>query len=87
MFTATEMATAMRHRIPLVTVVFNDGAFGNVRRIQKERFGNRLIASDLANPDFVAFGKSFGAEAVRAQARKSCAWRCGAPLRTATDRP
>jgi acetolactate synthase I/II/III large subunit len=65
LFTATEMATAMRHRIPLVTVVFNDGAFGNVRRIQKERFGNRLIASDLANPDFVAFGKSFGAEAER----------------------
>jgi len=66
MFTATEMATAMRHRIPLVTIVFNDGAYGNVRRIQQERFGNRLIASDLANPDFVAFGKSFGAEAVRA---------------------
>jgi acetolactate synthase I/II/III large subunit len=67
MFTATEMATAMRHRIPLVTVVFNDGAYGNVRRIQKERFGNHLIASDLLNPDFVAFGKSFGAEAVRAR--------------------
>jgi acetolactate synthase-1/2/3 large subunit len=66
MFTATEMATAMRHRIPLVTVVFNDGAFGNVRRIQQERFGNRLIGSDLSNPDFVAFGKSFGAEAERA---------------------
>ncbi len=67
MFTATEMATAIRHRIPLVTIVFNDGAFGNVRRIQRERFGNRLIASDLLNPDFVAFGKSFGAEAVRAR--------------------
>jgi acetolactate synthase I/II/III large subunit len=66
MFTATEMATAMRHRIPLVTLVFNDGAYGNVRRIQQERFGYRLIASDLTNPDFVAFGKSFGAEAVRA---------------------
>ncbi len=66
MFTATEMATAMRHRIPLTTIVFNDGAYGNVRRIQQERYGYRLIASDLANPDFVAFGKSFGAEAVRA---------------------
>jgi acetolactate synthase-1/2/3 large subunit len=65
MFTATEMATAIRHRIPLVTIVFNDGAFGNVRRIQQERFGNRVIGSDLANPDFVAFGRSFGAEAIR----------------------
>jgi acetolactate synthase I/II/III large subunit len=65
MFTANEIATAMRHRIPLVTVLFSDGAFGNVRRIQQERFGNRLIGSDLANPDFVAFGKSFGAGATR----------------------
>ncbi|HEY2527461.1 MAG TPA: thiamine pyrophosphate-dependent enzyme [Xanthobacteraceae bacterium] len=65
MFTANELATAMRHHIPLVTIVFNDGAFGNVRRIQHERFGNRLIASDLANPDFIAFAKSFGTEALR----------------------
>ena len=65
LFTAAELATAMRHRIPLVTIVFNDGAFGNVRRIQQERYGNRLIGSDLANPDFVAFAKSFGAEAAR----------------------
>jgi acetolactate synthase I/II/III large subunit len=65
MFTATEMATAVRHRIPLVTVLFNDGAFGNVRRIQEERFG-RPIASDLDNPDFVKFAESFGAMAMRA---------------------
>ncbi len=67
LFTASELATAMCHRIPLITVVFNDGAFGNVRRIQEERFGNRLIASDLANPDFVAFTESFGAAASRAK--------------------
>jgi acetolactate synthase-1/2/3 large subunit len=67
LFTATELATAMRHRIPLVTIVFNDGAFGNVRRIQEERYGNRLIAGDLANPDFVAFAESFGAAAMRVQ--------------------
>jgi acetolactate synthase I/II/III large subunit len=66
MFTANELSTAMRHGIPLVTIVFSDGAFGNVRRTQQERYGNRLIACDLANPDFVAFAKSFGAEAVRA---------------------
>ncbi len=65
LFTANELATAMRHRIPLVTIVFNDGAFGNVRRIQQEKYGNRLIGSDLANPDFVAFAKSFGAAAAR----------------------
>ena len=67
MFTANEMATAVRHRIPLMAIVFADGAFGNVRRIQQERFGNRLIASDLANPDFVRFAESFGAAAERAR--------------------
>jgi acetolactate synthase-1/2/3 large subunit len=67
MYTANEMATAVRHRIPLVAVVFADGAFGNVRRIQEERFGNRLIANDLANPDFVKFAESFGAASERAR--------------------
>ena len=67
MFTANEMSTAVRHRIPLTAIVFNDGAFGNVRRIQQERFGNRLIASDLANPDFIKFAESFGAAAERAR--------------------
>ncbi len=67
MFTASELATAIRHRIPLTTVIFADGAFGNVRRNQEERYGNRLIASDLANPDFVRFAESFGAAAERAR--------------------
>jgi acetolactate synthase-1/2/3 large subunit len=67
MFTATELATAVHHRIPLTCVVFTDGAFGNVRRIQEERFGNRLIACDLTNPDFVRFAESFGVAAERAR--------------------
>jgi len=66
LFTATELATAMRHKIPLVTIVFNDFGYGNVRRIQQERYGNRQIGTDLYNPDFVAFAKSFDAAAERA---------------------
>ncbi|HZD92222.1 MAG TPA: thiamine pyrophosphate-dependent enzyme, partial [Pseudolabrys sp.] len=66
LYTSNEFATAMRHRIPLVAIVFADGWFGNVRRIQQERFGNRLIASDLANPDFVKYAESFGARGLRA---------------------
>ena len=67
LYTGNEIATAIRHRIPLVAVVFVDGAFGNVRRIQQEQFGNRLIASDLANPDFVKYAESFGAAGRRAR--------------------
>jgi len=67
LYTGNELATAMRHRIPLVAIVFADGAFGNVRRIQEEQFGNRLIACDLANPDFVKYADSFGAAGRRAR--------------------
>ena len=67
LYTSNEIATAMRHRIPLVAIVFADGAYGNVRRIQQERYGNRVIASDLTNPDFVKYAESFGAAAERAR--------------------
>jgi acetolactate synthase-1/2/3 large subunit len=67
LYTGNELATAMHHRIPLVSIVFNDNAFGNVRRIQEERFGNRLIACDLTNPDFVKYAESFGARGMRAR--------------------
>ena len=88
MYTANEMATAVRHKIPLVAIVFNDGAFGNVRRIQQEQYGNRLIASDLANPDFVKFAESFGAvgervlnpDALRQALRRGFARRDGPTL-------
>ena len=83
LYTGNEMATAIRHRIPLVAIVFNDGAFGNVRRIQQERFGNRLIASDLANPDFVKYAESFGAGGRRARNPEEL----GAALRLAFARP
>ncbi|HUB97772.1 MAG TPA: thiamine pyrophosphate-dependent enzyme [Stellaceae bacterium] len=60
MFNVQELASAAQHRIPVVFVLMNDGAFGNVRRFQVEAFGNRLIASDLKNPDFLKLADSFG---------------------------
>ncbi len=62
LFTGSELATAVQHEIPLVCCVFDDGAFGNVKRIQQQRFGDdRTIASTLRNPDFVAYARAFGA--------------------------
>ena len=66
MFTVQELATAVQHKIGLVTLVFNDGAFGNVRRMQKENYGGRFIASNLQNPDFVKMAESYGAQGLRA---------------------
>jgi acetolactate synthase-1/2/3 large subunit len=66
MFTMPELATAAQFRIPVVVVLMNDGAYGNVRRTQVEDFGNRVIASDLANPDFLKLADSFGILGLRA---------------------
>ncbi len=66
MFNVQELATAVQHRIPVVIVLTTDNAYGNVRRIQIEAFGNRVIASDLVNPDFVKLAESFGVMGLRA---------------------
>lgn len=67
MYTMPELATAVLHGIPLIAIVFNDGNFGNVRRIQANKYGGRLIASNLHNPDFVKLAESFGAKGIRAE--------------------
>jgi acetolactate synthase I/II/III large subunit len=66
MFNVQELATAVQFRIPVVSIVFNDNAYGNVRRMQQDLYGGRLIASELTNPDFVRLAESFGAVALRA---------------------
>jgi acetolactate synthase-1/2/3 large subunit len=65
MYNVQELSTAMRHDIDIVAIVFADGAYGNVRRMQKEDYGNRLIGVDLANPQFPKLAESFGAAGVR----------------------
>ena len=67
MFNVQELSTAVAHGINLVTIVFADGAFGNVKRIQKDNFGGRNIAVELHNPDFVALAESFGMLGIRAK--------------------
>ena len=49
----------MQFKIGVVTLVFNNNAYGNVRRDQRELRG-RVVASDLVNPDFVKLAESFG---------------------------
>ncbi|MGB8418495.1 thiamine pyrophosphate-dependent enzyme [Paraburkholderia sp.] len=65
MFAAQELATAVQYGINLVTIVFNNGAYGNVLRDQKTLFDGRLLGSELVNPNFVKFSESFGVEAHR----------------------
>jgi acetolactate synthase I/II/III large subunit len=66
MFNVQELSTAVKHKINMVHVIFNDGAYGNVQRMQKKDHGGRVIASDLDNPDFVKLAEAFGALGLRA---------------------
>jgi acetolactate synthase-1/2/3 large subunit len=68
MFGVQELATAVQYNIGVVTLVFNNNAYGNVRRDQRERFDGRVVASDLVNPDFVKLAESFGVGASRVTA-------------------
>ena len=67
LYTASEIATAVKYNIPLTAIVFADGAYGNVKRIQEQRYNGRTIASDLVNPDFVKMAESYGAMGLRAE--------------------
>jgi acetolactate synthase-1/2/3 large subunit len=67
LFGSQELATAVQQRIALVTVVFNNRSYGNVRRDQMERYQGRTLGADLVNPDFIKFTESFGALALRAE--------------------
>ena len=66
LFGVQELATAVQHGINLVTVVFNNGSYGNVRRDQIQQYGGRLLGAELVNPDFVKLAESFGVRAYRA---------------------
>jgi acetolactate synthase-1/2/3 large subunit len=65
LFAATELATAVQHGIHTVTIVFDDGAYGNSNRDQREKYHGRELGTVLRNPDWVAFARSFGAEGVK----------------------
>jgi len=71
MFGMQELATAVQHNIGLVTVLFNNNSFGNVRRDQQQRFSGNLIGADLKNPDFVQLAEAFGAAAYRVDTPES----------------
>src|SRR5712672_3100661 len=65
MFGVQELATAVQYNIGVVTLIFNNNAYGNVRRDQIKVFDGRVVASDLVNPDFVKLAESFGVAAAR----------------------
>ncbi|MBC7234437.1 MAG: thiamine pyrophosphate-binding protein [Chloroflexi bacterium] len=65
LFTCQELATAALYGLDLTIVLFNNDRYGAIYRHQQRRYEGRTVATELANPDFVAFAESFGIRGVR----------------------
>ncbi|MEM7403665.1 MAG: thiamine pyrophosphate-dependent enzyme [Pseudomonadota bacterium] len=59
-FAMQELATMAAEDIGLTVIVFNNGAFGNVKRDQQTRFANRTLMSELPTPSYAALAELFG---------------------------
>lgn len=62
-----ELATAMQYNAPIVVIVVNNGMLATIRMHQEREYPGRVSATGLANPDFIALAKSFGAHAERVE--------------------
>ena len=67
LMTGQEIATAVHHGIDPVILVVNNSMYGTIRMHQEREYPDRVIGTDLTNPDFVAWARSFGAFAARVE--------------------
>jgi acetolactate synthase-1/2/3 large subunit len=65
LFAVGDLATAVKHKINVVTLVFNDGIYGATYRMQQRYYENRIFGTELVNPDFAALARSFGAVGIK----------------------
>lgn len=61
LMSASELATAVKYQLKVIVIIVNNGMFGTIRMHQENHFPGRAIATDLYNPDFADFARSFGA--------------------------
>ncbi|MFJ8247137.1 thiamine pyrophosphate-dependent enzyme [Peribacillus asahii] len=67
MMTMQELETAVREKIPVISIVVNNNMYGTIRAHQEKHFPNRVIATELTNPNFAELAKLFGAHGERVE--------------------
>lgn len=60
-----ELATAVQYHAPVIFIVVNNGMLGTIRMHQERTYPNRVIATDLVNPNFVTLAQAYGIHAER----------------------
>ncbi|MDH3218836.1 MAG: thiamine pyrophosphate-binding protein [Gammaproteobacteria bacterium] len=61
MMNGQELATAMQYRANIVVIVVNNGIYATIRMHQEREYPERVIGTDMVNPDFVALARAHGA--------------------------
>ncbi|GAA0640815.1 thiamine pyrophosphate-binding protein [Brevundimonas lenta] len=69
LMTGQEIATAVQYGINAVVVIVDNGTYGTIRMHQETHYSGaeRVIATDLKNPDFVRYAEAFGAFGIRCE--------------------
>ncbi len=61
LMSGNELATAMQYGVAPIFVILNNGMYGTIRMHQEKNYPGRVSGTELANPDFAAYARSFGA--------------------------
>jgi acetolactate synthase-1/2/3 large subunit len=67
LMTGQEIATAVQYGINAVVVVVDNGTLGTIRMHQERDYPERIVGTDLVNPDFVKYAEAFGAFGIRCE--------------------
>jgi acetolactate synthase I/II/III large subunit len=59
--TGQELATAVQYRANVIVLLVNNNMLGTIRMHQEREYPERVIATELRNPDFAALAKAYGA--------------------------
>jgi sulfoacetaldehyde acetyltransferase len=82
----SEVMTAVREKIPVIAVVFNNNQWGAEKKNQIDYYDNRFVGANLDNPDFAQIARDMGAEGFRVEDPKEvkqaveAAVACGKPV-------
>jgi acetolactate synthase-1/2/3 large subunit len=68
LMTGNELATAVQYGVPIKIFIANNNSYGTIRMHQARHFPGRVASTALQNPDFKAWGESFGAKGFRIEA-------------------
>ena len=60
LFNAQEFAAAVEHRLPVVTIIMNNGSWGSEKAYQRYAFNERYVGADTLNPRYDKFAELFG---------------------------